>query len=187
MNTNTTKLFILICFLLFSCGNDNNQDDNSAAPQNYEGLTTIQFRYSLSDEAIAKPSSYEAAIYDENDSKIFSKTWSSSEFSLALKNDENEDGDEDGLILLENVPAGQYRTLVILGKDSNGATILRGEVEASISASQANPTIDITAEDFKVTLLVPSDESVSTWENLPDFLWESSNAEKYIVRIGVIE
>jgi hypothetical protein len=168
-----------MCFLLFSCGNDNKQDDITVAPQNYEGLTTIQFQYSRSDESIARPYSYEAAIYDENDGKIFSKTWSKYEFSLALKNDE----DEDGLILLENVPAGQYRNLVILGKDSMGATILRGEVETSISASQANPTIYITAEDFKATLLEPSDKSVSTWENLPDFLWESSNAEKYIIRI----
>lgn len=180
MNTYTTKLFILICFLLLSCGNDNNnQDDNSPAPQNYEGFTTIKFQYSRSEEAIARPTSYEAAIYDENDSKIFSKTWSSREFSQALKNDE----EEDGLILLENVPAGQYRNLVILGKNSYGDLILRGEVEAGISASQANPTLNITAEDFKVTLLEPSKESVSTWENLPDFLWESSNAEKYIVRI----
>jgi len=170
------RLLLISLALFISCGSD---DKNDPGPgPNYEGDGSFIFRYQKA-RGTKNPYTFEAAIYDQDDTKIYSKTWTNSEFENL------QEESEDNLITLENIPAGPHRSLILLGKDFFSNIVIRGEVETfSVEAARTPAAVEIIGWGFTSSLLSPLKNSVSTSETLPSFLWEPvPGAEKYKILI----
>jgi len=93
-------------------------------------------------------STVEGVVLDENNSSIASGgPWACS----------------DGSGVISGVESGSNRTLVILGKDSSGNVLYRGETTGiTVIAGETNDAGTVVAEPFHLTLLIPSNGSTAT-------------------------
>ncbi|MBW2105761.1 MAG: hypothetical protein JRI26_07010, partial [Deltaproteobacteria bacterium] len=112
----------------------------------------------------------EAKVYDENDSYLIGGgPWNCEAHSGTIT----------------GVPAGLNRKVVILGKDSSGDVLYRGEVTGvTVTAGQTSSSGTIIAEPFQTTPLGPADSSTVT-KGAFSFEWSSiTGAAEYRIWVA---
>lgn len=140
-------IFLTAC----GSGHDSPSETGSLAfSVEWKGAPTIQLpsrTIQALDCAAAGVSTVEGAVYDEND--------------IFLAGDLNACVAHSGRIT--GVRAGANRTLIILGKDTSGDVLYRGEVVGiNVTAGQSNSVGTVVAELFNPSLSAPADGSTVT-------------------------
>jgi hypothetical protein len=151
----------LVLIFLYACGSETKTTSETgtiAFRVTFEGAPTEEVvRHAAQlDCADAGVDEVEGKVYDENDEYLASDAWPC----------------EDHQGTIGGVPAGSNRKVVVLGKDSSGDILYRGEVtDITVVAGKTTEPIDITLEptfytdqDWYTSADYPSDYISGKWE-----------------------
>lgn len=173
-------LFVIVFALLFFCGCTDNRDDSSDRNSGSGSLKfSIIYHGTASDKnAIAAVidcaaegvSTIEAHVYDQDNTLLISGgPWRCSV----------------GQGTINAVPAGNNRSVVVIGKDAEDNVIFRGEnPSVNVVAGQQNDAGTVDCYAFVPTPDLPADKTLTEVDTI-SFSWSAvAGASEYVIKVS---